>query len=60
MDEKVVLQVTVAEIQLWEIEHQPRIVKWIKDFENSTITFILDHEKGEQVIFKITIDEKDI
>lgn len=43
------------EIDMWELEHFDRIVKWIKDFEKSQITFVLDDEKhGEQHIFSIS------
>jgi hypothetical protein len=45
---------TQVEINQWELEYLSRIVKWIKDFENQTITFVLDDEKrGETITFKI-------
>lgn len=47
-------EATQLEINEWEIEHFPRIVKWVKDYEVGTISFTLDDVKnGEIVTFLI-------
>lgn len=48
---------TQREINIWEAENFSRIVKWVKDFQNSTITFVFDNPaNGEEITFNIVTE----
>lgn len=43
---------TQEQINQWEKEHFDEIIRWEKDFEKNTITFVLN--TGEKKVFEIT------